>query len=291
MVATAQKPTRQYELFNDKIEVLLFGQPYNWRGASQLKNGKNSLAREIAQAAAGAGARIVWLPYAGSFNGRVCHQTEFTRRFFVNTGGLRGNVMMQTGATADGLFIPIGHAFAMTSGDCPTIVATDIKSGKTIAAHAGRDCLIDRERVKNGAPGRHHPSVVDAIVDRFTRQEIDRLRIFVCAGIGAIHFNHRWAHPLWGEFNKRLINYVSEMFGEHCVVSDPTEGCLDLQAIIKAQFAVYDIAGDNITSDGTDTYGDGWAKKARRWWSHHRFVENGKRGEDGRNGILVVRHL
>ncbi len=156
---------------------------------------------------------------------------------------------------ADGLILPPGKAFIMSASGCPVLIATGC--GHMIVAHAGRESLIDRKFIETGIKSRPQVSVVGSIVQKFWEYNIHptRLCFHVMYAIPPSEFVHHLDHPIYGEYNRKLITYLlcrcpSAIFGQN-----PTKFHLNLGALIIKQSYDYGVS-DVVVTDCLDEYDD-----------------------------------
>lgn len=261
--------------FPGNVLVFCYGRPHNWRGV--VSSGPMtffSLADLVKQK----GVYDVWALQVTRGDARVSRSESFSE--CVGAGGVTIHMKHKT----DGVVIPRGGAFWLASADCPTIVVWCKSTGFTIAAHAGRDSLLDRKRIETGIKSREHESVVDAILEKLTNRQIPELHVFVCCGIGGEHFVHSVDDPIHGAFNVLMFKDNINRYGNDCIVGEKSRGALSLYDLIRAQFTTRGVPEENITTDSVNTFGDRDEENGEhKWWS-------ACRGDTERNGVLVIRH-
>lgn len=155
-------------------------------------------------------------------------------------------------------------------------------------AHAGRRSLIDEDGLRIGESKRNPESVVGAIFERlaytenltdFGRRTAHHIEIYSCCGIGPEHFRHPFNHPIHGQFNKIMNVHIACRYGPNCFLNGDIErGALDLHQLIRNQFEMCGVPGDNIQHDNINT-------------TTERECFFSRRGGDatGHNNILVIR--
>lgn len=144
------------------------------------------------------------------------------------------------------------EAGAFSAGGCPLIVA--MHAGRCLYAHAGRDCLIDREYLREvGRRGRRlNESVVDTMMRMLLRGlhrscEQD-VRVWVFGSLPP----EEYPHPLsgkWASLNKAMKDYVSREWGELGAQSTKERAGViyfDLPLLIRAQFERWGVPEQNI---------------------------------------------
>ena len=182
----------------------------------------------------------------------------------------------QCGGSAEGVEIKKEEGFGLNIADCGIVTVYHPKSGKLLAAHAGRDSLWDRGNILQGKEKRECESVVDAITAGFSPEEKETLQVFVGFGIHPEHFLHPWNDTAHGVDNEKMCRYLMDAWGKDVVFGNDDEkklGRIDISLLTKRQFEK--TGTDSITLFNTiDPFADS------RLWSH-------RRGEKGRNLVLV----
>ena len=217
---------------------------------------------------------------------KTFHQPNFDTHVEDELFPWRRSVGIFRGVDADGCDIPSGCAFWLSSADCSCIVAR-AKSGFTIAAHAGRDSLVDRKCLETDTPSRRHASVVDAIMARFKENGdlTADLKFFLTCGIRADAFRHRSDHPRFGQSNRKLIEHL-RLLDPMCVLGDPCEGRISLNAVVIAQLGRHGVSMSQITDDNIDTFADKGLGGEYTWWSNARATTLEEKAK--RNGVMVI---
>ena len=191
---------------------------------------------------------------------------------------------MYSGILVDGVSrISRGEAVWLRTADCPTIIGLNSLTNEMIVAHAGRASLIDQEGVRTGQPSRNPESIVQAMCGQLChlgRRVSASIEINSCCGIGPMNFRHPTDHPQHGAFNAKMNRYIAVRYGPDCFLNGDTScGALNLHQLIRNQFQLYGVPGDNISHDKIDT-------------ANHKDCFFSRRGGDktGHNTILVIRH-
>jgi len=168
--------------------------------------------------------------------------------------------LLRNGAySADAAKLNPGEAGAFSAGGCPLIVAKS--RNNFLFAHAGRNSLIDRERIMRSSdrPLRLQESVVDTVMLHL-RAPADEVRVWV---YGALHPD-RYLHPLSGPyaaFNQSLRAYAPRRWGEEAASSmQEADGALrlDLPRLIRAQFARHGVSQVNLQHAYLDNEDEVW---------------------------------
>lgn len=270
--------------FGEKVGISLFGRPFNW----SLKTNFDGATEAIRCLVEGCDVTSIIAPRP-DFSARVVGRKDLEEgRIIIPAKSLKfSDIPLLRGMpekTGDGAMIFPGEAFFIASGDCPTLVMYSPFSGKLGCAHAGRDCLFDRAKLRGGA-ARKHESVVFALLDQFSWYDRSHIKAFITCGIGGESFRHSMIEGDRREENRAMINYIVATWGPHCVVGSREEGALSLKEVIRAQLLSAGISPDNIGQDSIDTYMDGdyayMQNPGYRWWSNRR----GDKSE--RNGVFV----
>jgi copper oxidase (laccase) domain-containing protein len=155
---------------------------------------------------------------------------------------------------ADGTFVPKGDAFAITSADCPTIVAWNSQKTHLAWAHAARDSLFDRASLVEGVSSREHFSVVHSLLDAFRGQGFlpEHVHVHVVCGIRT-GFYHSRQNLMHGAYNKALLKMCEQYEG---AIMDDALDEIDLYAVIRGQAIERHVPEANISVDSIDTFAD-----------------------------------
>jgi copper oxidase (laccase) domain-containing protein len=173
------------------------------------------------------------------------------------------------------------QGYAMSAADCALIVA---KSGELIvAAHAGRDSIIDMNYYKIGKK-REHESVVETICTSvFDEGQIAELEVWVGFSISpGPHFQHVKGNSRYPH-NAAMVNDITARYGKECFRDDGQNGelgWLDTKELIRRQFMHFGTPEENILLDSMCTHND--QKDGEHLW-----YSNVRSGEY-RNLIAVV---
>lgn len=268
-----------FDAFSGAVSIYLLGKPNDWNIWGENKN--NAL-MNIDWITEGMNLHHIYAPSPSpsQFNAVICTHDNLQEHIPL----LSGNAVVRRGCDADGTTLEKARdACWMNTADCPTVITYDQKKGLVIAAHAGRDSLIDRGRIA-GKPPRAHESVVHTMVDWHGYEAMPRLQVFIACGIKSAHFEHRWDDEKYGTTNEAMTKDVIERWGRVCVTGKLTLGRLALSEIIRSQFLNFGVPSENIAHDGIDTWSDVNQQGGYRWWSN-------RRGDGAkRNGVLVVRN-
>ncbi len=186
------------------------------------------------------------------------------------------------GLYADGVRnLDYTEGYAMSAADCALIVA---KSGKlVVAAHAGRDSIIDMNYYKVGER-RKHESVVETICTSvFTEEDLKKLEVWVGFSISpGPHFQHVKGSPRYPH-NGTMVDDITKRYGKKCFKDDGHGGALgwlDTKELIRRQFMYFGVPENNIVLDSVCTHSD-------MKGDEHIWYSNVRSGEF-RNLIAVV---
>lgn len=266
-----------FDAFSGAVSIYLFGKPNDWNIWGE--NGNNALVN-IDFVTQGMNLQNIYAPSPSpsKFNAVICTHDDLQEQIPL----VKSNAMMRRGCDADGTTLEKAQdACWINTADCPTVITYDQQNGLIIAAHAGRDSLIDRGRIAGKQP-RTHETVVHTMVDRHGYEAMQRLQVFIACGIKSAHFEHRWDDKKYGMTNKAMTEDVIERWGRISVTGQWTLGRLALSEIIRSQFLNFGVPSENIAYDGIDTSSDVKEEGGYRWWSN-------RRGDGAkRNGVLVV---
>jgi copper oxidase (laccase) domain-containing protein len=254
------------QLYSKNVQISIFGKPQNWK--DNIINHP-----EVLQFLYEKKIKEIYLPDSSVFTGTILNSTDFYER-----GEIRG-VNIMGGRKTEGLILPSQSSVLMRTADCPTIIYHDITNDVLIVAHAGFGSIIDKQRIVVGFSSRYNESVVDDIMGKVP--ETDDYEIHIVCGIHYNSFVYNPSHPIYGEDNKKILDYLIEIYGEIAVPLGLHHGGISIQSIIKKQFLDYGLDVDRISTDNIDTYSD------PRFWSHSRSVRLNEQ-ISGRNGVLVL---
>jgi hypothetical protein len=196
------------------------------------------------------------------------------------------------GAKGDGFsFINEWNSYSVSAADCALVVA---KSGDLIiAAHAGRNSVIDMERMKGNKP-RKNESVVHAICNVIGRAGgvIRDTQVWVGFSISpGPHFGHAISDEK-NPHNKAMVEYIARNYGLSCFKQDGaggTLGWLDTKELILRQFLNLGVREENIELDSVCTYSNKDTQGKYLWYSNKRHLIAGE--EQHRNLFAVVKNV
>ncbi len=205
---------------------------------------------------------IIAMPTLTDCNTKICNFGDLD----VSIQNGAGSVILKRGVRADGVVLsPVsGLAGAITSADCPTIVACCPTMRTVIIAHGGCKSLIGNSQ-----------SVVDEVINKAIAHGLREIKVFITCGISG----QSYTRP-------DLARFVSDKFGAACAVG---EYGIDLKKIAARQFEKYGV--NEVMTDFIDTYLDMDECGEYLWHSYRRSgtialatpVERAKR-----NLVLVI---
>jgi len=181
--------------------------------------------------------REAFAPNVAAFSGHIATSGDMTTKIFLDHAILRRNRRLP----ADGVFLDPEQGFVMSAAGCPIILASG--GNYFIAAHAGRDSLIERNTVSGEGPRREHQSVVDTIVDKFRHRGVSKrdIAMVMMFSIPAKAFEHRFDHPTYGEYNRRLDALVRTRW-PGCMSDGDNSMFLSLERIFAEQAVQHGIS-------------------------------------------------
>lgn len=279
MASLLQEVALKCEPFGGRVSVYLFGMPLDWNiGGDEQKD----VLKRLGHLSEELSVADIFAPRPSMFNAQICDPVDLVEQVRISQKVSFFNTMYR-GCDADGVEIPQGKAFWLSSADCITIVVHHPESGKTVAAHGGRDCLIDKERIRGGK-SRQYESVVHAMVAQYGKNEVRQLEVFMTCGISPENFSHSCDHEQHGPANTRMVLDVLAKWGPTCLEGDHFQGKIALSEVVRSQFIKLGVKPHSIGWDAVDTFTNRGRDGEYRWWSYRRG--DGKK----RNGVLVVRN-
>lgn len=285
------KPTLSVPLFGGEVTMHAFGREHGCNFSFQGIDGSEN-AFETHKAVFEALASIpantdFFAPSPAKMNAKVVTPSGVTARIWKHQKQSGGKLVLYRGADADGLsYLHPWASYVMSAADCALIVARC--GNKVAAAHAGRNSIIDMDRIKGGN-GREHESVVDALcLYAFEPSERKNLEVWIGFSISAgPHFEHSMFDEQ-NPHNDRLVRYICNVYGPQCFKDDGqgrSLGWLDTKELIRRQFVRYGVRERNISLHPMCTYSD--QKDGEYvWYSNKRQLVAGE--EQRRNLVAVV---
>jgi copper oxidase (laccase) domain-containing protein len=289
----SMKPTMSVPLFGGEISVHAFGREhgcnFSFKGIDTSPLARSTHKQIFAALASISSRSSYYAPSPVQMNAEVftLQEASFSqRRSWARRRKVfpYGTYALYRCGNADGLSGISPHSgYAMSAADCALVVA---KNGDFIvAAHAGRNSIIDMQAMKGGLP-RKHESVVHTICDSIKKRGLPVSQTNVWVGFSISpgpHFQHVKTDPRYPH-NAVMVDYVTQKYGKECFKDDGenrTLGWLDTKELIRRQFMHLGVPEGNIVLDSMCTYSDKDARGEYIWYSN---VRNG----DYRNLIAVV---
>lgn len=176
-------------------------------------------------------------PNVAAFSGHIATSGDMTTKIVLDHAILRRNRELP----ADGVFLDPKQGFVMSAAGCPIILAGG--GNYFIAAHAGRDSLIERNAVTGKGSRREHQSVVDAIADKFWQRGVPKrdIAMVMMFSIPAEAFEHRFDHPTYGEYNRLLDDFVRTRWPD-CMTNGDNSMFLSLERVFAEQAVQHGIS-------------------------------------------------
>ncbi len=154
-----------------------------------------------------AGSGKVYAPNTSLPTARVSHPEKFSRKIVV---GARTVIHTNPDYPTEGTWPEPDEFVVYPTGGCPILVFEG--GGQLCVAHAGRDSLVDRERIKTGKKSREHESVIHAVVHEFRERGITgpgTIRVHGFFGLPPRAFDHSRDHEIYGTINQRMAEELN----------------------------------------------------------------------------------
>ncbi|MDP3955732.1 MAG: laccase domain-containing protein [bacterium] len=232
--------------------------------------------------------RALYVPDCTTFNARVESLTSEPHRVWKTSATTKPPGRIFYGQLVDGVTVASrGEGVWISVGDCPVIVVADPEKKRFVAAHAGRDSVIDRQRILTGKTDRKHEGITQAAIDALIGTETKRIKKLyagVFCSVGARHFCHSLDHEVYGRQNAMILMDILHKHGARepeVLIGSSHSGFINLPILIRSQLLSAGVPAAQILLDGTDTFDDRRSiDRKHLWWSN-------VRGDKGRNGVLV----
>lgn len=229
------------------------GKETNWKKELENLDDENTHAKVLSKAKE-LGATSIFCPFP-------VHGTTISSSKIKALGASRSKSSIYREVEADGADVEEGEAYALPSGDCPTVALHDPETRKTVAVHFNRENGIDND-------------ILSEALKHFQEGSMDRLIAVIALSIGPTHFKHEWAHPKFGTKNLRRHCELMQKYGKGSVDWSSEEGVINLRWVAAKKLMAAGVQAGNIHTDLIDTYSDSG------YWSH-------RAGDEGRNLVLV----
>jgi hypothetical protein len=154
-------------------------------------------------------------------------------------------ILRNQNAPGDGMFIQPRETLIMSGAGCPIIIAT--AGDKMVVAHAGRDSLIDRNKIM-GERARENPSIVYTIVAAFIRQGFppNEIKMRMLFSIPKEVFGHRLDDPIYRKQNCALAAFI-RIWCEKGAILDRGTLFLDLEEIFLKQAEMLGVLNPTVS--------------------------------------------
>lgn len=204
---------------------------------------------EVAELLEKEGGRVTYRINPSRFNTEVLKPTDFSEPFWIEDSKIR----FAKSVFADGVVLEhSGDASVIIARGCPIIVAT--LDDKVAYAHAGRDCLFDRQYIISDHSDYERSSVVTNLLDTLDPFKARRseIQIWVFFSIKPEQFEHDLEDPAHGTYNRWLLEYLKQREypkSGWCVKSDSENNSrlhLNLPEIIREQCIQCEVSNDQI---------------------------------------------
>lgn len=207
------------------------------------------------------GQTAVYCPNCTKFNAQIITDpADFHHSLSVRDSLIGHQFIFHHGPKVAGLEIPRGSIALFTTADCPVLAAylrhpTKSGANRTIAVHAGRDELIERDMIHGVLPpARTHYSVVDKMIELLTGENFAHLEFYIICGIRQGDFLHPADHPVYGQKNAELIAHLRSRYRSHAdMICEDQTGAIGLRELISRQLEEYGISRSHIHSYNLDT--------------------------------------
>lgn len=203
------------------------------------------LAARINVALHGLGARIAFAPNPTKFNGLVIPPMQLI--YGLNLGEVTLRRHRDHPADATFLRYP-GNAGIFSAGGCGVVVIA--YKDTLMFGHAGRESLVDRDRVLTEGLVESRPKdLIDNMIDALEVKPGEEGEVYAWPlyFIKPEHFSHRFddPNPEHVPYNKAAARYLPKMYPEFGMVND--EGInIDLPGIAKNQLMDRGVPEENI---------------------------------------------
>lgn len=256
------QPTMSVSLFGGEVRIDAFGceygQNFSFKGIDESKDVHITHAAVFAALSSISSTSNYFAPSPVHMNAEVVTPDDFKYSRSHKQWALpfSENAYLHRGVYADGLSeLSPSQGFVMSAADCALVVVRCDEI--TIAAHAGRDSIIDMLSMK-GESQEERKSVVENICEIVSSEDGDlqKLKVWIGFSISAgPHFGHAvnsTAYP----HNKKLVEYISKKYGAECFKDDGQGGALgwlDLKKLIRRQFIQCEVKEQHIELDSICT--------------------------------------
>lgn len=203
----AAKPA--FERHAPRYGVVIFGKPDNY-SLTQMIPGhphRSNLSARIRDAALALGVGDIYAPGPVASNAAYIDYRDLTTMTELGDGV---RTWRNPDKEADVIMVPKGAAMMMSIASCTGIAA--YSGTHLLAAHAGRECVIDRNRILGKHPRRAVEGIAETIIGQFQLLDTppSSIRIAMFGSIPARMYLHPLDHPEHGAFNRLLGPYIRD---------------------------------------------------------------------------------
>lgn len=280
-------------LWGGDAQVFGFGMPHDWnlrrlKNPEDLSNPNNSLVALILSTLSNkCSVKRFLAPSPLNDQGIFCHQFG-DRHSFAGEKIIclpHSEAILCRNFQAEGVVLESQSAFVIAAADCIVTVGK-LASGQTVAFHAGRDSLFDRELLTSNSRFYKHESVVLAMLSHLGVDSLIGSQWWLSPSISpGSHFEHRWDDPVYGNHNERMVNFLLKRYGRAAIAGKAHFGHIDVRAILAAQLCEYGAEMRDIKISPECTYLATEPDNSPRWNSNRRESK-----KMARNLFVVINH-
>lgn len=210
----------------------------NW-AMSQF--GEESLAgtfkERLGRRLSGMNVRLAWSLILNPMNARVLCREDFSRSIALPCV-VELRIPEQAG---EGIRLERHEALVLGTGGCGVLALSYInEDGRPglLAAHAGRDSLVDKAYIQDGTPSRPYFSIIGALA-AYAEQQGGKREEMILRSFGTVpwqDFPHSTEDPVHGTYNELLLGRLEWRYGDSPIKIGPGD-CeyLCLSSLIEAQ--------------------------------------------------------
>lgn len=187
-----------------------------------------------------------------AFNAKFTPAERLTTRIPISRDGMLA-LWRNKNEPADVGSLPfVGDVSITSAAGCTEVVAAYRQT--LLRAHAGRDCALDRKRVKKGRrPPRRHESIANTIMHEFARLhpgsfDPSEVGVWMYASIPPEQFFHLFNDEHYGKWNKAAAAYIKR-YGSDGGYENKDGVYLNVPGILRQQFMNLRVGWDRISLD------------------------------------------
>lgn len=270
--------------------ALMWGKPTDWRTAPLESEGDQKKAPEVIKL-------LEQITSTYKINRILSPNVSRFNSVFLSDGSqypwkltLRGTACkLHRGLYGDGFEVHPSDVGIIAPADCAVVVATT-PNGRVFMLHAGRDSLVDRQKIMSGIESKQFESIIFAAwheMCRVSKENALQSKWFVLPSIShGDHFQHNWEDSVRGDANKLMVSYLTKRY-DNAVKGNLESGMINIPAIIASQLVQYcGVNPENIFVDTRCTYTERDACNQFVWHSNARAVRTG--GDPRARNIVAV---